>query len=107
MIINQMGLSSKQFKKKKEKKEKVLHAGSKDAIRSWVTKHYIGLPKGTLDKYVNHALHAEKVVKEKNKSKKAVETFYCDMEEILYQGGGRGGARGRGINYRRSRKGRL
>ena len=78
-----------------------LHAGSKDAIHSWVTKHYIGLPTGTLDEYVNHALHAEKVVKEKNKSKKAVETFYHDMEEILYQRG----ARGRGINYRGRRGG--
>ena len=77
-----------------------LHAGSKDAIRSWVTKHYIGLPTGTLDEYVNHALHAEKIVKEKNKSKKAVGTFYHDEEEIFYQGGGRGGARGRGMNYR-------
>ncbi|XP_047455403.1 uncharacterized protein LOC125016764 isoform X2 [Mugil cephalus] len=34
-----------------------LHAGSKDAVRCWVSKHYIGLATGTLDDYVSHALH--------------------------------------------------
>lgn len=45
-----------------------LHAGSRDAVRCWVSKHYIGLPTGTLEEYVNHALHAEKVVKEDRKT---------------------------------------
>ncbi|XP_044027694.1 uncharacterized protein LOC122864398 [Siniperca chuatsi] len=61
-----------------------LHAGSKDAIRIWVQRHYIGLSTGTLDEYINHALHAEKVAKEKKK--KTVGTFFGEeeTEEVFY-----------------------
>ncbi len=85
-----------------------LHAGSKDAIRCWVAKHYIGLATSNLEEYINHALHAEKVTQEKNK-KKTAETFFQEAPEIHYQsnmGRGRGTARGR--NQRgRGRGGRV
>ncbi|MEQ2294051.1 hypothetical protein AMECASPLE_039830 [Ameca splendens] len=47
-----------------------LHAGSRDAINTWVRRHFIGFPTANLEDYVNHALHAEKVMKDKKKNKK-------------------------------------
>ena len=81
-----------------------LHAGSKDAIRGWVTKHYIGLPTGSLEDYVNHALHAEKVTKEKKGKKTSADTFYQDDEQEVYfqDRAGRGGFRGRNWDNRYS-----
>ena len=79
-----------------------LHAGSKDAIRGWVTKHYIGLSTGSLEEYVNHALHAEKVTKDKKGKKTSADTFYQDDEQEVYfqDRPGRGGFRGRGFRGR-------
>lgn len=69
-----------------------LHAGSKDAIRTWVTKYYIGSRTGTLGEYVHlmniqHggkliiSLHAEKIIKEKKKNGATAGTFY--QKEVL------------------------
>ncbi|XP_032405803.1 uncharacterized protein LOC116710726 [Xiphophorus hellerii] len=90
----------------KQQLKNALHAGSKDAIRAWVAKHYIGLGTGTLDEYINHAIHAEKVSKEK---KKVSGAFFQDEEQIFYQDRrGRGSFRGRSQNPRgqRGRMGR-
>lgn len=83
-----------------------LHAGSAPDIQGWVNRHYIGLGGGTLDEYVDHALHAEKVVKSK-KGKKAETTstvFYQGEEqEVYYQqqrSRGRGRSRGRSFAFR-------
>ncbi|XP_044075574.1 uncharacterized protein LOC122886867 [Siniperca chuatsi] len=86
-----------------------LHVGSKDAIRSWVQRHYIGLSTGTLDEYINHALHAEKVAKEKKK--KTVGPFFGEeeTEEVFYhdQNRERGrNNRGRRFHRKGQREGR-
>ncbi|XP_061880899.1 uncharacterized protein LOC133632478 [Entelurus aequoreus] len=70
----------------------ILHANSRQAIHEWVNKHYIGFPTGTLDEYINHALHAEKVTNKK-RAKVSTDTFYHEEEnsEMYYtQNKGRG-----------------
>ncbi|XP_013888979.1 uncharacterized protein LOC106536312 [Austrofundulus limnaeus] len=81
-----------------------LHAGSTSQKHHWVSKHYIGLPNGTLSDYLTHAVHAERVTKIK-KNTKATEkaTFWVEEDEnaVYWQnpqarGRGRGRSRGRG-----------
>nr|XP_049599211.1 uncharacterized protein LOC125982522 [Syngnathus scovelli] len=85
-----------------------IHAGSRPAIQGWVIKHYIGMNTGTLEEYINHALHAEKV-KEKQKQVKATKDIFLvdENSEPFYQDTGRGwkGQRGRGATSRGGSKG--
>ncbi|KAJ0055960.1 hypothetical protein NL108_017059 [Boleophthalmus pectinirostris] len=84
-----------------------LHAGVTEGIRQWLDKHFYGMASSTLDEYVNHAIHAEKVVVEKNKKRdKEVKMFLQEDGTILYQGGarnkrGKGGFQNRGKGRRR------
>lgn len=82
-----------------------LHAGSLENIYHWVQKYHIQFPTATLDDYISHALHAEKVTKGKKTQKGKTggsEVFYHDLDEVLFQrelGGGiyrRRNMRGRG-----------
>nr|XP_049574549.1 uncharacterized protein LOC125967456 [Syngnathus scovelli]XP_049574550.1 uncharacterized protein LOC125967456 [Syngnathus scovelli] len=86
-----------------------IHAGSRPAIQGWVIKHYIGMNTGTLEEYINHALHAEKVVKEKQKQVKATKDIFLVDEDsdTFYQDTGRAwkGQRGRGATSRGGSKG--
>ncbi|XP_055008822.1 uncharacterized protein LOC129408665 isoform X2 [Boleophthalmus pectinirostris] len=84
-----------------------LHAGVTESIRQWLDKHFYGMASSTLEDYVNHAIHAEKVVIEKNKKKdKEVKMFLKKDGSIYYKGGaqnkkGRGGFQHRGRGRRR------
>ncbi|XP_047246818.1 uncharacterized protein LOC124883664 [Girardinichthys multiradiatus] len=49
-----------------------LHSGSTPDIHGWVNRHYIGMSGGSLADYINHALHAEKVIKSKKGKKDTV-----------------------------------
>lgn len=85
-----------------------LHAGSHEPIKQWLQRHYINLQAGTLEEYVTHALHAEKVIKAKKGAKAKsthAETFFGE-EEVYWQGKGRGGFRGRGQRGRGGFRGR-
>lgn len=84
-----------------------LHAGSKDAIRHWVQKHYIGLPTGTLEDYINHALHAEKVTKEKKGAKLPAAAAFSmrEEEEVFYYEQARNRGKGRGRGFSKGRGG--
>nr|XP_049572846.1 uncharacterized protein LOC125966357 [Syngnathus scovelli]XP_049596251.1 uncharacterized protein LOC125980768 [Syngnathus scovelli] len=79
-----------------------IHVGSRPAIQIRVINNYIGMTTGTLEEYINHALHAERVVidKQKRKQMKAPKyTFLVDQDsDTFYQNAGRGqkGQRGRG-----------
>ncbi|XP_024117818.1 uncharacterized protein LOC112139304 [Oryzias melastigma] len=91
-----------------------MHTNSKDGIRAWAQKHLINLGTSTLEEYVNHALHAEKVLKQK-KGRKTKDAFYEDEydSEVFFQGRGRGrgnfrgGHRGRGRGGQNRGRGRL
>lgn len=77
-----------------------LHGGSLTEISGWVNRHYIGMSGGTLADYINHALHAEKVIKSKKAQKSGGgQVFYQETEEEVFfqESRGRGrGQRGRG-----------
>lgn len=79
----------------KQQLKNALHSGSLPEIQGWVNRHYISMSGGTLTEYINHALHAEKVIKQKKEKKEQV--FYQDHDEsaAFYQKG-RGRGRGRG-----------
>lgn len=86
-----------------------LHAGAYEPIKQWLQRHYINLQAGTLEEYVTHALHAEKVIKAKKGTKSKhtpTETFFEEEEEVYWQGKDRGGFRGRGQRGRGGFRGR-
>ncbi|MEQ2297883.1 hypothetical protein AMECASPLE_039255 [Ameca splendens] len=76
-----------------------LHSGSLPEIHGWVNRNYIGMNGGSLADYINHALHAEKVIKSKKNKKESV-FFQTEEENTVYyqqsRGRGRGRDRGRG-----------
>ena len=53
----------------KQQLKNALHAGSLPEIKGWVDRHHIEMSGGTLQNYINHALHAEKVKKAKRITK--------------------------------------
>ncbi|XP_038145978.1 uncharacterized protein LOC119786589 [Cyprinodon tularosa] len=73
-------------------------------IQEWVNRHHIEMSGATLQKYINHALHAEKVIKSKKNHNKESTVFYQEEEDtVFYQqsrGRGRGRVRGRGFGSR-------
>lgn len=71
----------------KQQLKNALHGGFLEGIRQWVSKHYIGMSGGTLQEYINHALHAEKVTTDK-KREKTRDVMYGEGQEseIYYQG---------------------
>lgn len=88
---NNQGIFQQQFKN-------ALHANSNQAIRNWVEKHFINMGTATLDEYISHALHAERVAKDKAKKKNTATTagtYTVDYNsndtdtQLYYQGGRR------------------
>lgn len=71
-----------------------LLANMTPAITGWLQRHFVELPNATLPQFMSHAIHAEKVVKNKKK-KENTGTFQADVE-VHYSGGYRGRGRGRG-----------
>ncbi|XP_061127231.1 uncharacterized protein LOC133147255 [Syngnathus typhle] len=86
-----------------------LHTNSRPAIQNWVVKHMITFPTSTLPQFIDHAMHAEKVVNlKKGKEKGKVATIFFadkDSHDAFYQNKtfepyqkkhGRGNFRGKG-----------
>ncbi|XP_013872263.1 uncharacterized protein LOC106523409 [Austrofundulus limnaeus] len=64
-----------------------LHAGSRDAIKAWITKFYVHMGTGSLDQYIEQALHAEKAVAVKKRKEVTKDTFFhgSEHDEVFYQ----------------------
>nr|XP_049596191.1 uncharacterized protein zgc:109986 isoform X1 [Syngnathus scovelli]XP_049596192.1 uncharacterized protein zgc:109986 isoform X1 [Syngnathus scovelli] len=66
-----------------------LHANSRPAIQNWITKHMITFPTSTLPQFIDHAIHAEKVVNSKRaKEKGKTGTIFLvngEQSEMFYQ----------------------
>ncbi|KAJ0041571.1 hypothetical protein NL108_012710 [Boleophthalmus pectinirostris] len=87
-----------------------LHANTVTGIRNWIDKHYINFATGTLDQYIDNAMHADKVMRNKQKKEKESKIFTLEGAQICYsenrgrsqRGRNRGRGRGRGgyVNQR-------
>lgn len=64
----------------KQQLKNAIHGGSSERIKHWVDKHYIGMSGGTLQEYITHALHADKVTKNKKQGK---------VRDVMYRRGAR------------------
>ncbi|XP_055021071.1 uncharacterized protein LOC129412097 [Boleophthalmus pectinirostris] len=81
-----------------------LHANTVIGIRNWIDKHYINFATGTLDQYIDNAMHADKVIRNKQKKEKESKIFTLEGAQIFYsenrgrnqRGRNRGRGRGRG-----------
>ncbi|XP_023813435.1 uncharacterized protein LOC111947772 [Oryzias latipes] len=86
-------------------------------IADWIRKHYIDLPTGALQQFMNFAVHAEKVMVNKKKVRnQSVDTFWQEESSDVFFGRnmnrgrnrGRGQGRGRGKgNFKGSFRGRF
>lgn len=63
--------------------------GLKEPVRNWLQKNYVGLPTCTKDDFITHAIHADKVIKEKQKknasqiyiTEEGVETYVVQQKK--------------------------
>lgn len=51
--------------------------GLKEPVRAWLQKNYVGLNTATMDDFITHAIHADKVIKDKKK-KQATQIYMSE-----------------------------